>query len=140
MAIFKILKGASSRIDMAVTPFTEGYAYFTPDDGGFYIDAEVDGQQKRIRINPPGGGGSNAIYATLLGNGWENGDQTLHIEEVKEDANGIIGIAQEINNTALEAAHNAELYLKDQKDGELTISAYGETPTVDIPVLLILLG
>lgn len=51
MAIFKILKGDSSRIDTKTTPYNEGYAYFTPDDGGFYIDAEVSGSQKRIRIN-----------------------------------------------------------------------------------------
>ena len=53
MAIFKILKGASSRIDTDITPFKEGYAYFTPDDGGFYIDAVVDDSDKRIRINQP---------------------------------------------------------------------------------------
>lgn len=51
MAIFKILKGASSRIDTTSTPFNEGYAYFTPDDGGFYIDAVVNSTNKRIRIN-----------------------------------------------------------------------------------------
>lgn len=52
MALFKILKGDSSRIDMSVTPFHDGYAYFTPDDGGFYIDTLVNGEEKRIRINP----------------------------------------------------------------------------------------
>lgn len=52
MALFKILKGPSSRIDTATTPYTEGYAYFTPDDGGLYIDA--DG--KRIRVSTPSGG------------------------------------------------------------------------------------
>lgn len=36
MALFKILKGNSSRLpDIKAT---EGYAYFTPDDGKFYID------------------------------------------------------------------------------------------------------
>ena len=139
MAIFKLLKGESSRIDLEVTPYNEGYAYFTPDDGGFYIDTEVDGQQKRIRINPVGGK-SIPVDATLLGSGWTDGEQTLHIREIKADSNGIVGIAQEIGNTALEAAHNAELYVSGQGDGALTISAYGETPSVDIPVLLILLG
>ena len=41
MALFKILKGDSSRISTDVTPFHDGYAYFTPDDGGFYIDSEI---------------------------------------------------------------------------------------------------
>ena len=51
MALFKILKGESSRIDTGTTKFNEGYAYFTPDDAGFYIDATVGERQKRIRIN-----------------------------------------------------------------------------------------
>jgi len=52
MALFKILKGDSSRIDTSITAFHDGYAYFTPDDGGFYIDSEDNGVQQRIRINP----------------------------------------------------------------------------------------
>ena len=54
MSLFKILRGSSSRIGLSATPFHDGYAYFTPDDGGFYIDAEDDsGNQRRIRINEP---------------------------------------------------------------------------------------
>lgn len=52
MALFKILKGPSSRISTDVTPFHDGYAFYTPDDGGLYIDSEDDGVQKRTRINP----------------------------------------------------------------------------------------
>ena len=36
MALFKILKGKSSNLPNIKA--TEGYAYFTPDDGKFYID------------------------------------------------------------------------------------------------------
>lgn len=36
MALFKILKGSSERLKNLKA--TEGYAYFTPDDGKFYID------------------------------------------------------------------------------------------------------
>lgn len=36
MALFKILKGKSANLKQ--TKATEGYAYFTPDDGKFYID------------------------------------------------------------------------------------------------------
>ena len=37
MALFKILKGKSADLKQTVKG-TEGYAYFTPDDGKFYID------------------------------------------------------------------------------------------------------
>lgn len=36
MALFKILKGQSANLPDVKA--TEGYAYFTPDDGKFYID------------------------------------------------------------------------------------------------------
>lgn len=52
MALFKTMRGPSSRISTDVTPFHDGYAYFTPDDGRFYIDAADSGVNKRICINP----------------------------------------------------------------------------------------
>ena len=36
MALFKILKGNSENLKKVKA--TDGYAYFTPDDGKFYID------------------------------------------------------------------------------------------------------
>lgn len=50
MALFQILRGKAAKLSSKA--FKDGYAYFTPDDGAFYIDAEVNGVQKRIRINP----------------------------------------------------------------------------------------
>lgn len=49
MALFQILRGKAA--NLANKAFHDGYAYLTPDDGAFYIDAETDGVQKRIRIN-----------------------------------------------------------------------------------------
>lgn len=47
MALFKILRGSASAIDVdnntgTKPPFVDGYAYFTPDDGRFYIDVQLD--------------------------------------------------------------------------------------------------
>ncbi len=140
MALFKILKGDSSRISTDVTPFHDGYAYFTPDDGGFYIDSEDDGEQKRHRINPVNSGGSTAVSATLLSGGWSSGEQTLQISGVTAESNGVIGLSQSVSDAEMEAAKNAELYVCGQGTGTITIAAYGETPTRDIPVVVILLG
>ena len=140
MALFKILKGDSSRISTDVTPFHDGYAYFTPDDGGFYIDSEDDGEQKRHRINPVNSGGSTAVSATLLSGGWSSGEQTLQISGVTAESNGVIGLSQSVSDAEMEAAKNAELYVCGQGAGTITIAAYGETPTRDIPVVVILLG
>jgi hypothetical protein len=140
MALFKILKGDSSRISTDVTPFHDGYAYFTPDDGGFYIDSEDDGEQKRHRINPVNSGGSTAVSATLLSGGWSSGEQTLQISGVTAESNGVIGLSQSVSDAEMEAAKNAELYVCGQGTGTITVAAYGETPTRDIPVVVILLG
>ena len=140
MALFKILKGDSSRISTDVTPFHDGYAYFTPDDGGFYIDSEDNGEQKRHRINPVNSGGSIAVSATLLSGGWSSGEQTLQISGVTAESNGVIGLSQSVSDAEMEAAKNAELYVCGQGAGTITIAAYGETPTRDIPVVVILLG
>ena len=45
MALFKVLRGTEATItpDSATKPpFVDGYAYFTPDDGRFYIDVQLD--------------------------------------------------------------------------------------------------
>ena len=140
MALFKILKGDSSRISTDVTPFHDGYAYFTPDDGGFYIDSEDNGEQKRHLINPVNSSGSTAVSATLLSGGWSSGEQTLQISGVTAESNGVIGLSQSVSDAEMEAAKNAELYVCGQGTGTITIAAYGETPTRDIPVVVILLG
>ena len=45
MALFKILRGAKSNLGASnnlTAKTTDGYAYFTPEDGRFYIDIEDD--------------------------------------------------------------------------------------------------
>ena len=140
MALFKILRGDSSRIDLETTPFHDGYAYFTPDDGGFYIDSEVNGEQKRIQVGAKGGGSSKAYFGTLLASGWSSGEQTLVFEDVNADSNGMMGVPQTISDTEMEAVKTAELYVCGQGAGTVRVAAFGDVPTRDIPVVLILVG
>jgi len=138
MALFKILKGNSSRISVDITPFHDGYAYFTPDDGGFYIDTEVNGEQKRIRINPNDESLSFEVSTSLLADGWISGKQTITVDGITEDTNGIVGIAQDISSYENEAAKKADLYVYGQGNGTLTIGSFGNVPTCDIPIVIIL--
>lgn len=140
MALFKILKGDSSRISTDVTAFHDGYCYFTPDDGGFYIDAVVNDENKRIRVTSPGADGSTAVYATLLASGWENSQQTITVDGLTADTNGVIGVTHDITDEQLTACGNAGLYVCAQGSGTLTIALNGDTPACDIPVVIILLG
>ena len=60
MALFKIFKGKSENLgkESNTEKINEGFAYFTPDDGKFYIDilneGEVDKQAKPIIGNYAG--------------------------------------------------------------------------------------
>ena len=141
MALFKILQGDSSRIDTSITPFHEGYAYFTPDDGKFYIDSVVNGVNKRICINPNNGGASKAVETTLLKGGWSSGMQRLTVAGGTPETNGVIGVAHTISDAQMEAAKAAEMYVCGQDNGTVTVAAFGDAPTTqDIPVVVILMG
>lgn len=137
MALFKILKGNSSRISTDITPFHDGYAYFTPDDGGFYIDSEDNGEQKRHRVNPKG---STAISATLSASGWSGKQQVVSVPGMTSSTDGMIGLSQTVSESAVASAKKAELYVKSQGNGALTIAARGETPSENIPVVIVLLN
>lgn len=79
MSLFKVLKGDSSRISLDVTPFHDGWCYYTNDDGGFYIDSlDENGAEKRTRINP-------APYVkTFAASDWQNGVITVPQPEHKQ--------------------------------------------------------
>ncbi len=138
MALFKILKGDSSRIGTSTTPFHDGYAYFTPDDGKFYIDSVVDGANKLICINPDGT--CKVVEATLLKSGWSSGAQTLTVAGVTPETNGVIGVSQSITDAQMAAAKAAELCVRGQGNNSVTVAALGSVPTQDIPVVVILMA
>lgn len=51
MAQIQFYRGSSDKIDTTITPFKDGAVYFTPDDGGLYIDSSTDGENTRHHIN-----------------------------------------------------------------------------------------
>lgn len=139
--LFKILQGDSSRISTDITPLHPGWCYFTSDDGKLYIDSqEEDGTQKRTCINPNSEGASVAVKGVLTKNGWTSGQQALLVTGLRADHNGVIGVAQEITDSQMEAAKAAEMYVCSQSDGVLTVAAFGDTPHIDIPVVTILMA
>ncbi len=87
---------------------------------------------------------SRAITATLLANQWNTdgtvSTQTITIDGLTPEQNGVIGTAQNLTGLQIETVRAAGLYISNQGDGFLTIASDGETPSCDIPVLIILLG
>ena len=135
MSIFKFLKGNSSRISTDITPFQDGYVYFTPDDGALYIDAAVGSENRRIKV-----GASRAIDSVLFADKWENWQQTIQIPEVKDGQNGLCSMKQGASNEQVEAVQNAGIYISAQKAGEVTFRYTDKIPQIDIPITIILLG
>lgn len=79
----------------------------------------------------------------LSANGWSDAapySQVLEVEEVTADINGVISIAHNVTNEQLEMVYDAALRISDQADGSITITADGDKPNDDIPLLLIIIG
>lgn len=86
---------------------------------------------------------SIAINAVLLMSAWSNNSpyvQTISVDGLVAEQNGIITIGQNITTEQLEDVVAADMRTTDQADGSLTVTAYGDKPTRDIPVTIILLG
>lgn len=103
--LFKILQGPSNKIGTETTALHEGWAYFTPDTGGFYIDAKVDDVLQRIQINP------ERVFQAVRGD-------TTYAEIVEAHNNGCVVVC--LDGTAV-----CQLYsINEAKKTALFISIY----------------
>lgn len=83
---------------------------------------------------------SVAITATLLASAWSSGQQTISVDGLGANQNGIASLPQNCSDSEYEAVCAAGLMVTSQSAGSLTFSANGEVPQIDIPILIILLG
>lgn len=86
---------------------------------------------------------SVAINSVLLMSAWSETApyvQTISIDDLGADQNGILTIGQNITSEQLEDVVAADMRITDQVEGAFTVTAYGDKPTRDIPVTTILLG
>lgn len=83
---------------------------------------------------------SEDIYATLLAAHWTNRRQTLLIEEIKANQNGLVSMPHTVTSEQLEAIYKAGIYISAQTNGAITFTVSGHVPEIDIPIVIILLG
>lgn len=131
MSLFRILAGDSSRISTDITPFHDGWAYFTTDDGGFYIDSTDDaGNQKRTRI----GGSSSATQYKYVkefpAEQWQNGTLTIPSSEHKLTlAGGLCAQVYMLSDGSYTdkslAAMDTQVYVDDDKNVVLSYIGIG---------------
>lgn len=138
MALFKILKGKHNKLDAQSK--TDGWAWFTPDNGNFFIDAlNSDGINiDRIQINPK----SITIEAEIDGSSsslWDLDSKTFPIinTDINENYNGYIAVNTSDFNLTKQATL-ANFQVIRITNGSLIIQARGTLPTNTIPVIITL--
>ena len=83
---------------------------------------------------------SRAVEVTLVGTEWQDGQQTVTVEGLKEGQNGIATLPQSLTDAQYEAVVAAEMRVTAQGENSITISCNADAPQIDIPVVVILLG
>lgn len=87
---------------------------------------------------------STNVSGILLASSWKGTSapftQELAVAGLTAAQNGNISVAHSVTLVQREAVRNAKLCVTGQTDGKLSITADGEKPKVDIPVVITLLG
>lgn len=84
--------------------------------------------------------GSRAVSVTLTASGWNNKRQTVNIDGIDAETNGIAIVAPNASESAKSAAEAAGLKadMASQTTEALTIICTRDVPTVDIPITVVL--
>ena len=88
-------------------------------------------------------GGSNKssiIDTTLLASNWNDNTYSLSISTVTASSNQEILPTIDITEEELAALQAANIQDAGQSSGVITLKAFGEVPTIDLPVRIILRG
>lgn len=80
------------------------------------------------------------VTATLAANGWADGAYILTVDDVTATSNQEILPAVNITAEQLEALQGANIQDGGQTAGNVTLKAYGDVPTIDIPIRIIKRG
>lgn len=77
---------------------------------------------------------TKAFNTFLTASGWVNNTQAITIAGSTENAR--IGLAMTATDEQIQAAMLARLLATGQTDNTITVTAFGDIPTVDIPVTI----
>lgn len=85
---------------------------------------------------------ANDVDAVLTAAGWSGSEapytQTVAVSGVTADSNGTVGVSESATDAQYQSAMIAMLRKTAQADGSITVKAYGEKPTVNIPITVTL--
>lgn len=87
---------------------------------------------------------SVSVNTTLTAAGWVGTAapyiQTVTVSGVGVTTNGLVNVSWDISDEAYQVSLKAKLKLSGQSTNTLTIAATGAKPTVDIPIIALILG
>lgn len=87
---------------------------------------------------------SNNVLVTLLSTAWSGASapftQIVSVDGLGANQNAAVSVAHTATAEQRNVSRNAMLSVTAQAEGSITISADGEMPDIDIPVLIILFG
>ena len=117
-------------------------------DGGVFapgalVSALVNVETRKAHIQNAAKttGGSKSVEAVLTVAGWQGETapytQTLEVEGVKDvNTNGVIGVSDSASDAQYQHACECMLRKCGQGQGSITVKAYSQKPTMDIPVTI----
>lgn len=76
------------------------------------------------------------IERTLPANGWNENKQVIASSVFKADSSGELTLAKTITKEQVLAASNAMILITGQNDGNIEVTAFGEIPELDIPIII----
>ncbi len=83
---------------------------------------------------------SYAVNATLTAGGWSYGRQTVTIDGLKAESNGMASLAYDCSEEQRQAAAAANLRIVSQNEGNIIFTVDGDEPNIDIPIIILVLG
>lgn len=99
----------------------------------------VTGEVKKVGT-PVAIGKSTVVNTTLLASGWIDGTYTVSSESITTTSIQEVVPAIDVTAEQLQALQSANIQDAGQANGSLTIKAYGDVPTIDIPIRIVVSG
>lgn len=93
-----------------------------------------------ILVTRDGEAVSTTVEATLAASGWVDGVYTLSVDGVTTNSNQEILPALGITTEQIEAMQAANIQDGGQAEGKILLKAYGDAPTIDLPIRVIKRG
>lgn len=125
---------------------TEHYGFYLNDDPSMYflewrnqINGTVDSNFKKLdEILADKEDKRTYVNVTLKQDGWTDKTQAVEVEGLGAAQLCGVVLCDDVSTEEYEAVRLAMLEIVRQADGELTFAAYGDVPSIDIPIRIVL--